>query len=318
MAGLMERPDDTSPPLTGDEGQRALRVGGWSPLARDVVRVEGSEATAFLQGQLSADIAAVEEGDAVWSLLLSPAGKVVAWLRATRLHADTWLLDVDAGAGAAVEARLQRFKLRTKAEIAVDPSWRFRAVRGPAELDLRHPAEAHVLALPVWWPGLVGYDIVAGGDPPVSLGLPEVAPEALDAVRIECGVPAVGAEATEDTIPAELGPWLIEASVSFTKGCYTGQELVARVDSRGGNVPRPVRGVVVEGEVVPPPGAAVLAGDREVGHLTSTARSAALDAPVALAVVGRAVEPGHTVRVTWAGGDAVAEVRALPLVGGGG
>ena len=52
-----------------------------------------------------------------------------------------------------------------------------------------------------------------------------------------------------DTIPAELGQWLIDASVSFTKGCYTGQELVARIDSRGGNVPRPLRGLVVDGAV---------------------------------------------------------------------
>ena len=58
----------------------------------------------------------------------------------------------------------------------------------------------------------------------------------------------MGAELTEDTIPAEAGQWLVDASVSFTKGCYTGQELVARIDSRGGNVPRPVRLFVVEGE----------------------------------------------------------------------
>src|SRR5690606_7561419 len=75
--------------------------------------------------------------------------------------------------------------------------------------------------------------------------------EALEALRIECGVPAMGAELTDATIPAEAGQWLIDASVSFSKGCYTGQELVARIDSRGGNVPRPVRGLRLGQDDVP-------------------------------------------------------------------
>ena len=62
-----------------------------------------------------------------------------------------------------------------------------------------------------------------------------------EVLRIAHGVPAMGAELTEDTIPAEVGQWVIDASVSFTKGCFTGQELVARIDSRGGNVPRHLR-----------------------------------------------------------------------------
>src|SRR5690554_5100285 len=97
MAPLAERPDETPPPLTGDEAQRALRVGAWASVPRDVVRVEGAEATQFLQGQLSAELTTVDEGDARWSLLLTPQGKTVAWLRATRLHPETWLLDVDEG-----------------------------------------------------------------------------------------------------------------------------------------------------------------------------------------------------------------------------
>ena len=82
----------------------------------------------------------------------------------------------------------------------------------------------------------------------------------------------MGAELTENTIPAEAGQWVIDQSVSFTKGCYTGQELVARIDSRGGNVPRHLRGVVIEGDV-PPVGAAVVVDEAEVGTLTSVSRS---------------------------------------------
>ena len=86
-------------------------------------------------------------------------------------------------------------------------------------------------------------------------GVREVGPEALNAVRVEAGWPAMGAELGPDldplVIPAEAGPWLVDASVSFTKGCYTGQELVARVDSRGSNTPRHLRGLVVSTDVAP-------------------------------------------------------------------
>jgi len=105
---------------------------------------------------------------------------------------------------------------------------------------------------------------------------------------------------------------VVERAVSFTKGCFVGQELVARIDSRGGNVPRRLRGLVVEGDVVPPAGAAVLAGDREVGRVTSAARSPARG-PVALAYLGRAVDVPAPVVVRWEGGEAGGDARALPL-----
>ena len=98
----------------------------------------------------------------------------------------------------------------------------------------------------ITWPGVEGVDLL-GPDGAPGIDLPEAGPEALEALRVEAGVPAMGAEVHEGTIPAELGQWVIDASVSFTKGCYTGQELVARIDSRGGNVPRPVRGLLLDG-----------------------------------------------------------------------
>jgi folate-binding Fe-S cluster repair protein YgfZ len=109
--------------------------------------------------------------------------------------------------------------------------------------------------------------------------------------------------------------------VSFTKGCYTGQELVARIDSRGGNVPRRLRGLVLATTATPsidtgpaPVGATVHADGKEVGKLTSVAFSPGLDATVALAYVRRAVEPPAEVVVEWDGGSSPARVEALPLV----
>ncbi len=122
-------------------------------------------------------------------------------------------------------------------------------------------------------------------------------PEGLDAyetARIAAGIPAMGAELTQATIPAEVGQWIIDASVSFTKGCYTGQELVARVDSRGGNVPRRLRvldlgeGSVVQADGEPPaPGDEVALSTGEKATVTSVAP----DGSVALAYVARLRSP---------------------------
>ena len=285
---------------------------GAAPIERDVLLVSGPEASGFLQGQLSQDVEALPTGASALSLLLQPTGKVDAWLRVTRLADDRFLLDLDAGHGDAAAARLRRFRLRTKVDIDL-ATWSGVAVRGPGSSEVLAPSGAH--ALPALWPGVEGVDVLAP-EPMAELGLPAAAPGALEALRVELGVPAMGAELTEATIPAEAGQWLIDASVSFTKGCYTGQELVARIDSRGGNVPRPLRGLRVDGDPVPV-GAELVpdAGDPDappVGTVTSSIRTSALGS-IALAAVGRAVGAGTRVRVRWPDGEATATVVELPL-----
>jgi folate-binding protein YgfZ len=274
---------------------------GAAPLRRDVVVASGPEAVEYLQGQLSQDVAALAVGASAPALLLQPTGKVDAWLRATRLEDDVVALDVDEGAGEDVLSRLRRFKLRTKADLDL-VRWEGWAIRGAGDV----PAPAGGRALAAGWPGVGGVDLL-GDVAPEDPGVPVVDAAALEVVRVEAGVPAMGAEVTPETIPAELGQWLVDASVSFTKGCYTGQELVARIDSRGGNVPRPVRGLVVRGPL-PEVGAEVTADGKVVGHVTSSATSPVLGA-VALAPVARAVEPGREVEV----GGVAAEVAELPL-----
>ena len=114
----------------------------------------------------------------------------------------------------------------------------------------------------------------------------------------------MGHELDESTIPAEVGPWVIERSVSFTKGCFVGQELVARIDSRGGNVPRHLRGVVLGANVLPPVGAELVVDGEVRGTLTSVGESLDLRAPIALALVHRSVEPpgrGRSTLGRWRG-----------------
>ncbi|MEQ1785820.1 MAG: hypothetical protein ABL966_02110 [Acidimicrobiales bacterium] len=280
---------------------------GAAAIQRDVVRVHGPEALDFLQGQLSQDIATLAIDESAPTLLLQPAGKVDAWLRATRVADDAVLLDGAAGHGDAVLARLRRFKLRTKAELELE-AWSGLALRGPGAGEVVVPSGARALA--AGWPGVDGVDLLSDGELALA-GVPLVGAEVLEALRIECGVPAMGAELTDATIPAEAGQWLIDASVSFTKGCYTGQELVARIDSRGGNVPRPLRGLLVAGEVSP--GAIVTLAGTEVGTVTSSARSAALGM-VALVPLARSVEVGAEVEVQQgAAPPATAVVVALPM-----
>jgi folate-binding protein YgfZ len=281
---------------------------GAVPIARDVVSVQGPEATDFLQGQLTQDLATLDVGASARSLLLQPTGKVDAWLRVTRSDSEQLLLDVEQGFGELVLARLQRFKLRTKVDLALDHLSGL-AIRGPRAGDFV-PEPRSTIAAAAGWPGVDGIDLLSR-DAIALAGVPLADWSDLEALRIECGVPALGAELTEATIPAEAGQWLIDASVSFTKGCYTGQELVARIDSRGGNVPRPIRGLLVDGDPAPV-GASVSVDGKEVGHVTSSARCEALGA-IALAPITRTVEIGVRVAVQSEGAEQSATVAELPL-----
>lgn len=283
-------------------------------IARDVVRVSGPDAIAYLQGQTSQDVAALSVGASTRSFVLQPAGKVDAWLRVTRTGDEELVLDVDPGHGEAVVARLRRFLLRTKAE--VDPlDWQAIALRGPGAATAAGEAMAE-LAVPAGWPGVDGVDLL-GPHVRAPLDVPTADVAAYESARIRSGVPAMGTELTEATIPAEVGQWVIDASVSFTKGCFTGQELVARIDSRGGNVPRHLRGLDIGGVVAPPLGAAVLVDGTEVGRVTSVAPRPGEDGLVALAVVGRSVTPpaAATVQVDGQGGAVAATVVELPFAG---
>jgi folate-binding protein YgfZ len=247
--------------------------------ARDVLRVTGADAEAFLQGQLSQDVAALGAGDSAFSLLLQPQGKVDAWLRVTRTD-DGFLLDVDAGWGDAVLARLKRFLLRV--DVAVEP------VEGWGVAAATEPVEGLLAVVPE----VDGRVDLLG---PVDLLPPD--PDGYEAERIRAAVPRMGAELDESTIPAAAG--VVERSVSFTKGCYTGQELVARIDSRGGQTPTRLRVLSVAGA---PAGAAVVVGGDEVGRVTSAADD------VALAYVKRSVEPPVDAVVRWEGGEAPATI----------
>ncbi|MEO7555766.1 MAG: glycine cleavage T C-terminal barrel domain-containing protein [Acidimicrobiales bacterium] len=252
--------------------------------------MSGEDTITFLQGQLSQDIAALNVGSSAWTLLLEPNGKVTAWMRATRVGATAVTLDTDPGMGAAVVARLERFRMRTRCTFALSPDEVAVAVRAQGGDELAVPNGG----LPIAWPGMSGYDLL-GPSPVLPDGMVATA-DGYEVERIGRGIPVSGVDITAETIPAEAGAWLIEASVSFTKGCYTGQELVARVDSRGANVPRPLRRLLIDGNDVAPGAEVSTPEGKVVGHVTSAAWSASEGATVALAPLARSVAvPGPVV-----------------------
>jgi folate-binding protein YgfZ len=269
---------------------------------RDVLSVHGPEAVTWLQGQLSQDVAALAVGDVSWSYVLAPQGKVAGWGRVVRTADDAVQIDVDAGAGPAWVARLERFKLRTKAEIELRADVPCVAVRGARPEG----------SLPAGWPGVEGGDVLDAGDleveAAVGAGAEVVPAEHLEALRIRAGVPRWGSELDDDTIPATVGQWVIDASVSFTKGCYTGQELVARIDSRGGNVPRHLAVVSIDGPA-PSPGSEVTVADQPAGVVTSSASDPQGPGSLALAFVPRSVELPADARV----GGASARLSLAPV-----
>jgi folate-binding protein YgfZ len=294
------------------DGPLDLRtVLGWFPEDRDVLRVAGPDAIAYLQGQLSQDIDTLAVGSSARSFVLQPTGKVDAWARVTRTAADEVVLDVDGGHGAALAARLRRFLLRTKADVdALD--WRAVAIRGPRAAEAV-PAGAgdDALVTPAGWPGVDGIDLLGRAVEPPP-GVPEVDASAYESLRIRSGVPHMGAELTGATIPAEAGRWVVDASVSFTKGCFTGQELVARINSRGGHVPRHLRGLVADAGELPPVGAPVVVDGAEVGRVTSAAPAPGTGGALALAYVGRAVTPPAAAEVR-GGAELPVTVVDLPM-----
>ncbi|MCU1397032.1 MAG: hypothetical protein JWN62_141 [Acidimicrobiales bacterium] len=268
----------------------------WCDVPRDVLRVSGVDALTYLQSQISQDIRQLGDGGTTYTFVLQPTGKVEALARVHRVTADELLLDTEAGFGEALKARLNRFKIRVKVDIE-SMDWRMIAVRGT---DV-----APAGSLPAW--GRPDAHDLLGEAPPAPDGVRRGTPAELEAARIEAGWPAMGSEITDATIPAETG--VVPLAVNFTKGCYPGQELVERMDSRGSNAPRFVRRLRGEGSVAS--GDLVRYGGKDVGALTSVADSD--EGWLALASIARAVQPGDSVSVAAEAGSIDAAVEELVI-----
>jgi tRNA-modifying protein YgfZ len=284
---------------------------------RECLWVRGADAVTFLDGQLSQDIAGMAASTVARSFLLEPRGKLLALLWVLRGEDEVGLI-TDAGRGGVTLEALERYRFRVKAEIEapqpVVEVWGPDAAAVLTRAELPVPSgwasvgEAMVAATAAGLPRFAVGGVSVGAL--VEAGAVRAGGQAVTTVRIEMGEPVMGIDVDESTIPQESG--LVPESVSFTKGCYLGQELVARIDSRG-RVNRHLRGLVGTENVLPPEGADIVSGETIVGAIGSVGESLLVRAPIALGMVRREVEPGETVDLVWPGGRTTAVVRELPL-----
>lgn len=272
---------------------------------RDIIRVFGADAESFLQTQITQDVSNMSPGESRWSFILDPKGRVEAFLRVWGRFGDSEiLLDVDDGAGQRVIDRLNRFRIRTKVELE-SFSWNYVALRGP---DSRAAAERFhsELMAQSQWRGTSGTDLL-GPSVEIPDGITEVDEEAFELLRIESGWPRTSRECSElvdpAPIPGELGEAVVALAVSFTKGCYTGQELVVRTHSRGNNTPRRLRHLEIVDEA--PAGAGpvgvggtIWVGGESRGTVTSLARRPG-GGLAGLGLVHRSVEDPGVGEVDW-------------------
>ena len=295
---------------------------------RGAVLVTGPDAWSYLQNLVSADLDAVGEGEGVHSLLLTPQGKLDVDFRLLRVGDEAWL-DCDSDFGEQLAASLNRFRIRVDCEVTDrSGSWGSLAVRGPeaaglaSALDAELPAAPHAhvpwedaVVVRVPWPGCDGFDVVGppatvgkAGDRLAAAGVPRASADAFDAVRIELGIPRQGFELDEKTIPQEA--FLERDAVSFSKGCFLGQELVCRIDTRG-RVNRYLRRLTAIEDGRPPRGSEIVSGEKVVGTVTSSV--AGDDLPVvALGYVRHEIEPPAEVQLRWDGGHTRAHVEPVP------
>ena len=326
--------------LAGSEGFAAIAEGAATGALerRAALGVSGKDRAPYLQGLLTNDIEALRPGTGCYAAWLTPQGRLL-----TDLHVfesgDMILLDVPAAQAAPTLERLDQFLFSEDVQLAdLSPTLASVWIHGPSTAGV----VASVLAGagdPASWDEYQNVRATFGGAPAVAArvsqldvpgfvlyvepdrvagltlaleaaGALEAGPAALEAARIEAGYPLVGVDMDENTLPLEAG--IEPRAISFTKGCYVGQEVIIRVMHRGhGRVAKRLVRLRVTGGV-PARGATMFDGDREIGAVTSAVRSPRLG-PIALGYVHRDyVRDGAAVEIQADGGRIEATVTDPP------
>jgi folate-binding protein YgfZ len=302
------------------DGQyRALRehAGVLDRSQRGMLLVSGLDAADYLQGQLTNDVEGLEPGEGAYAALLDRKGHLQGDMRVLRIAPDRYWIDTEAEARDRVHRHLDTYKIGRQVEIEevgdehailslIGPAAHEVASTGPLRGEHSHREEdgRRVVATDV------GLDLIVAAESAdaaraelLSAGAAEVSEHAAEILRVETGRPRFGAEMSEATMPAEAG--IAERAVSFTKGCYIGQEPVARLHYKG-RPNRHLRGLKLSAPARP--GDPIRLADREVGRIGTACVSPARG-PIALAIVRREAEPGNVVAV----GDEGAEAELVQL-----
>jgi glycine cleavage system T protein len=307
---------------------------------RGLVRVTGTDRQRFLHAMVSNDTASLQPGQGCYATLLTNKGKLVADFV---VHADTdaYLLDLEPQMALPFIDAISQFVIADDVTFDnVSAQWGRLSLQGPRAAELltyafeRQVPDLARYAFTAWdlaayrvylirrsHTGEQGYQLLAPAQALPDLwevlwqhremcNAHAVGLDALEVLRIEAGIPLYGRELTEETIPVEAN--LLDA-ISYTKGCYIGQEVIARIDARG-HVNRRLVGLVLDGETLPPQGASVVSPERAVGWVTSATHSPALQQNIALGYVRREVlSPGTQLEVRANGTTVGATVVELPF-----
>ncbi|HEX4732183.1 MAG TPA: glycine cleavage T C-terminal barrel domain-containing protein [Solirubrobacterales bacterium] len=289
---------------------------------RGAIDVSGPDGAEYLQGQVTNDVEALEVGEGQYAALLDRKGHMQTDLRVLRVGDEAILLDTEAATKDAALRHLTMYSVGRDVQVLDASAERaFVSLIGPRAAEIAGTPPLPEFANEATT--VAGVDVLAVGTRDgidllfptaerervvatlLEAGAVEVSPEAVEIVRVEAGVPRFGAEMDAATMPAEAA--IVDDAVSFTKGCYIGQETVARLHYKG-KPNRHLRGLRLSGAAAP--GAALRLGEKEVGTLGGAVVSPALG-PIGLAIVRREAEPGTELTV---GEDGVtAEVVALPF-----
>jgi hypothetical protein len=282
---------------------------------RDVLTVPGADRLTWLHSLTSQHLERLADGTGTEALVLSPHGHVEHHLVLAELGGTTWA-DVEPGTGAALVTFLDRMRFMLRVEPAlVTGQWAVLSLVGPKVEGVLAgaglPVAAGVAAvdgggwvrrMPALGDGVAVFDLLvpraqldAVADRLLAAGAALAGHDAWEALRVEARRPRFGVDSDHRTIPNEL-EWLTTA-VHLEKGCYRGQETVARVHNLG----RPPRRLVLlhldgVSEELPEPGTPVLAGARDVGRVGTAVRHHELGV-VALALVKQSVQPGTALTV---------------------
>jgi len=334
------------------EEYRALREGAAlvDRSQRGRIAAVGPDRLSYLHAMLTNDIASLRQGKGCYAAYLTPQGRMMADMRVLELG-DLTLLGVEASAKTVVLEKLEQFIFAEDVRLAdLSSTLGEVAVYGPRAADTLAavfapesgaPSKEALAALAEYEsaraPFKGGTAVVAADR---ELGVPgfdayidrarapafagalgeagavEASEDGAEVLRIEAGRPRFGVDMDENTIPLEAG--IERRAISFTKGCYPGQEVITRVLHRGhGRVAKKLVGVSVYGSVVPARGDQFVVDDREVGRVTSAALSPSLQSPIALGYVQRDfAAPGTAVCIVRDGQRLPAKVVELPFVPG--
>jgi tRNA-modifying protein YgfZ len=269
---------------------------------RAILELSGDEAAEFLQGQVTNDVEALEPGSGCYAALLDHKGKVRTDMRVLRVAPDRLIVEGEAIGLPVLNHVFQTYSLGrqvTHKDLSDDhtvisligPNAAERVDPSPGAAEHDHVLTPYGIAVRTD----VGVDLICGESQAAAaraeLDVPEVSTEAAECVRIESGRPRLGFELDATTIPQEAG--LNERAVSFTKGCYVGQETVARLHYKG-KPNRHLRGLRLSTPAAQ--GDAIHFGEKQVGVVGSTCVSPTFG-PIALALVRREASPGDEVLV---------------------